>query len=249
MEQHRAKFDPKLRAYSILQHKVEDVVHKSIKIWKIVFGLLFDKDEDKGSSTSKDVEPAIELNVMGSPILEIEAPKAEEIQKVLEVHIVDITEDTPIKNQILTKEDIQAKKEKDTSLLGNNTILLQVKAYLTIDETSTVNITPAKSAVVTVDMLAGTRTTEEQDKLALANQTTSAEELQQDKEEKFEEKSTSPHVEDKGTEGKEVKDKAIVGTTAYKTRGNTSSCTYVEWEHTEEGTEAQNGSLFPRGNH
>lgn len=98
MEQHQEKFDPKLRAYSILQHKVEDVVHESIKIWKREFGLLIAKDEDKGATISKDVEPAKELKVMESPILETEAPKVEEIQKVSEVHIVDIMEDTSIKN-------------------------------------------------------------------------------------------------------------------------------------------------------
>ena len=52
VEQYREKFDPKLRAYCILQHKVEDFVQDSLKIWKIVFGLLIDKDDGKVVSTS-----------------------------------------------------------------------------------------------------------------------------------------------------------------------------------------------------
>lgn len=37
VDQYKNKFIPKLRAYSIFQHKVEDVVQESVKTWKIVF--------------------------------------------------------------------------------------------------------------------------------------------------------------------------------------------------------------------
>lgn len=119
MEQHRAKFDPKLRAYRILQHKVEDVFQESIKIWKIVCGLLSDKDEGKGANTSKVVEPEIKQNKM-----ETGTPKEVEDQDKSEVHIVDITEESPIKNSVLIEADLKTEEENDISLPSSNTVLL-----------------------------------------------------------------------------------------------------------------------------
>ena len=33
------KFSPKYRAFNILQNNIEDVVNKSTKIWKLIYGL------------------------------------------------------------------------------------------------------------------------------------------------------------------------------------------------------------------
>lgn len=125
--------------------------------------MITDKDAHQDTSTSKVAEPKNVQDVIKLPIQEIKAPKEEICQKLSRVSIVDITEDTPVKNQVLIKEEIQAEEEKDISLPSSNIVLLKVIDYPKIDDTSTVNTTPTKSEVVTIDMLAGISTTKEQD--------------------------------------------------------------------------------------
>ena len=66
------KFSPKYRAFNILQNNIEDVVKKSILMWKLIYGLTSikvgeedpfegrndgeDEDDDKDEETKKEKE-------------------------------------------------------------------------------------------------------------------------------------------------------------------------------------------------
>ena len=53
------KFAPKYRAFSILKNKIEDVVNKSTKLWKSIYKLIDDKDEEANkveASAKEEIE-------------------------------------------------------------------------------------------------------------------------------------------------------------------------------------------------
>lgn len=137
-------------------------------------------------------------------IQEEDAPKEEKSAKLPTITIFDITEDTPMKTQVLTEEEIQAKVEKDTSFSSNNIVLLKVMDYPQIEDTSTINTIISSPQVVIVDMLAGISTSEAQDQSKIALQSTSIEETQKEEVDKSTLVIVNPHVEDKGKEEKEI---------------------------------------------
>ena len=56
---HGGKFAPKYRAFNILQNKIEDVVNKSTLLWRSIYKLIDDRDEDVNeaeASTKEKIE-------------------------------------------------------------------------------------------------------------------------------------------------------------------------------------------------
>lgn len=54
-KKHCVKFAPKYRTFSILQNKIEEVVQKSIRLWKSIYNITDDKDgqEEEDAETNK----------------------------------------------------------------------------------------------------------------------------------------------------------------------------------------------------
>lgn len=55
-KKHGRKFAPKYRAFSILQNNIEDVVNKSTKMWKLVYGLTTIKQGEEDPFEGKNDE-------------------------------------------------------------------------------------------------------------------------------------------------------------------------------------------------
>ena len=58
VQKYSKKFQPKLRTFSILQNNIEEVVQRTTKMWKIIYGLatLKEGEEDPFKGTGKDEE-------------------------------------------------------------------------------------------------------------------------------------------------------------------------------------------------
>ena len=55
-KKHSGKFAPKYTTFSILQNKIKDVVNKSKKLWKSIYKLIDDKDEDTNKAKTSEKE-------------------------------------------------------------------------------------------------------------------------------------------------------------------------------------------------
>ena len=59
-KKHGRKFSPKYIAFNILQNNIEDVVNKSTKIWKLIYGLTTikpgEEDPFKGKNNEEEDE-------------------------------------------------------------------------------------------------------------------------------------------------------------------------------------------------
>ena len=75
-KKHGNKFSPKYKAFSILENNIEDVVNKSIKMWKLIYGLTTikkgEEDPFEGRNNEEDEDEKEE---------EIEKEKADNIDK------------------------------------------------------------------------------------------------------------------------------------------------------------------------
>ena len=79
-KKHGRKFSPKYRAFNILQKNIEDVVNKSTKIWKLIYGLTTVKLGEQDTFEGKNNEE------------EEESDKEEEVEKEKEDKIVEETQ-------------------------------------------------------------------------------------------------------------------------------------------------------------
>ena len=63
VNKYAVRFTPKYRAFSILQNNIEDVVKKSIQMWKLIYGLTTMKqgevDPLEGTDDDKDEDEKI----------------------------------------------------------------------------------------------------------------------------------------------------------------------------------------------
>ena len=55
-KKHGRKFSPKYRAFNILQNNIEDVVNKSTKMWKLIYGLTTIKPREEDPFEGKNNE-------------------------------------------------------------------------------------------------------------------------------------------------------------------------------------------------
>ena len=82
MKKYVVRFDPKYRAFIILQNNIEDVVKKSTQMWKVTYGLAIvkegeqepievkdDEEDDKNENTT---EGGTKLNIDDKATIEVE---------------------------------------------------------------------------------------------------------------------------------------------------------------------------------
>ncbi len=65
-KKHGGKFTPKYRAFNILQNKIEDVVNKSTQLWKTIYKITDDKDEEANKEKASAKEKIEEKKVEGN---------------------------------------------------------------------------------------------------------------------------------------------------------------------------------------
>ena len=66
-KKHGGKFAPKNRAFSILENKIEDVVNKSRQLWKTIYKITDDKDEEENKVEASTKEKIEEKKVEEKP--------------------------------------------------------------------------------------------------------------------------------------------------------------------------------------
>ena len=80
-KKHGSKFAPKYRAFSILQNKIEDVVTKSTKMCKLIYGLTTIKDGEEDPFEGKNNEEDEDANKAKSTMKDKENNTVEETQQ------------------------------------------------------------------------------------------------------------------------------------------------------------------------
>ena len=118
-KKHSGKFTPKYRASSILQKKIEDVVSKSTKIWKLIYGLTTVKDGEEdpleGQNTEQEdkVEPSEKEKVEEKVTKKGEEEKKEEEKKDEEEKEKGEEEETQRQDEMAT---VEQEKQQDQSV-------------------------------------------------------------------------------------------------------------------------------------
>ena len=112
-KKHAGKFTPKYRAFNILQNKIEDVINKSTKIWKLIYGLTTVKDGEEDPLEEQHTKK-------GDKVEPNEREKIEEkIEEKGEEEKEDEEEETKKQDEIEIDEQEQQQDEsvQDTQLL------------------------------------------------------------------------------------------------------------------------------------
>ena len=80
-KKHGNKFSPKYRAFNILQNKIEEVVNKSTRLWKSIYGLTTVKDGEEDPFEGHKIEEDEDANKAEANKEEKEEKQNEEKEK------------------------------------------------------------------------------------------------------------------------------------------------------------------------
>ena len=109
VKRHNNRFTPKYRAFSILQNKIEEVVRKSTKLWKIIYKKIDDVfDEDY------KVEASVKTKVT----------KEERRKKLQEKKVEEEKKDEEEKEEAISKEE-----EKKRGQMSNKNRMCKTQNY------------------------------------------------------------------------------------------------------------------------
>ena len=78
---HSGKFAPKYRAFCVLQNKIEDVGNKSTSLWKSIYKVTNDKDDETNKTKASTKEQEEEKKIEKQETEKKEEKKGEEEKK------------------------------------------------------------------------------------------------------------------------------------------------------------------------